>query len=86
MPEFNEVTVLGFPSKLFGEKIVCFCVTKKPLSNDVIKSINKKIITRLGMNYNVDEFIGLNEIPKNLNGKVDKPKIRQTFSQKINDS
>ncbi|MEW6044785.1 MAG: class I adenylate-forming enzyme family protein [Thermoproteota archaeon] len=86
MPEFNEVTVLGFPSKLLGEKTVCFCVTKKPLSMDNLKTINKKIVDSLGINYNIDEFINLDEIPKNLNGKVDKPKIRQMFSQKINDS
>lgn len=86
MHKFNEVTVLGFPSKLLGEKIVCFYVAEKTLSHDDMKKLNKKIIEKLGINYNIDEFIFFNEIPKNLNGKIDKPKIRETFSQKINDS
>lgn len=84
--KFNELTILGFPSKLLGEKIVCFYVAEKILSNDDVKKCNKKIIEKLGINYNVDKFIFFNEIPKNLNGKIDKPKIREMFSQKINDS
>ena len=86
MHKFNEITVLGFPSKLLGEKIVCFYATEKTLFHDEIKKFNKKIIEKLGLNYNIDEFIFFNEIPKNLNGKIDKPKIREMFSQKINDS
>ena len=50
------------------------------------KSLNKQIIEKLGMSYSIDEFTYLKEIPKNLNGKIDKLKIRQVFGQKINDS
>ena len=37
-------------------------------------------------NEGLDEFVELEHITKNLNGKIDKPKIRETFRQRINDS
>jgi long-chain acyl-CoA synthetase len=83
---FNELTLIGFPSKLLGEKIVCFYVPKKIITINDKKTINKKIIERLGMEYRIDEFVELEHITKNLNGKIDKPKIRETFRQRINDS
>jgi long-chain acyl-CoA synthetase len=83
---FNELTLIGFPSKLLGEKIVCFYVPKKIITTNDKKTINKKIIERLGMEYRIDEFVELEHITKNLNGKIDKPKIRETFRQRINDS
>jgi long-chain acyl-CoA synthetase len=72
----KECVVLGFPDKVLGEKIVCFI---PPNDNDVKKQLNKKIIEELGKNYHIDEFIELLEIPKNTNGKIDKPQIRELY-------
>ncbi len=83
---FLEVTILGFPSKLLGEKIICFGVLNEIISENDKKLLNKQIIEKLGSNSSIDEFMFIKEIPKNLNGKVDKPKIQVMFSQKINDS
>ncbi len=83
---FVETTILGFPSKLLGEKIICFCVLNETISETEKKLLNKQIINKLGSNSSIDEFVFVKEIPKNLNGKVDKPKIQVMFSQKINDS
>lgn len=83
---FVETTIVGFPSKLLGEKIICFCVLNKTISETEKKLLNMQIIEKLGSNSSIDEFIIVKDIPKNLNGKVDKPKIQVMFSQKINDS
>jgi long-chain acyl-CoA synthetase len=83
---FLENTILGFPSKILGEKIICFGVLNETISKTDKKLLNMQIIEKLGSNSNVDEFVFVKEIPKNLNGKVDKPKILVMFSQKINDS
>ena len=45
--------------------------------NNLKKELNKKIIEELGKDYHIDEFIELDQIPKTLNGKIDKPKIKQ---------
>ncbi len=83
---FSEIVILGFPSRLFGEKIICFGVLEKIITETEKKSLNKQIIAKLGINYSIDEFVFVKELPKNLNGKIDKLKIRQIFGQKINDS
>jgi len=72
----KECVVLGFPDKVLGEKIVCFILVN---DNDLKKRLNKKIIEELGKNYHIDEFLEMAEIPKNTNGKIDKPQIRELY-------
>ena len=74
---------MGFANKFMGEKTVCFFVPNIEFDQ---KQINKKIVEELGKSYHIDQFIKLGKIPKNLNGKVDKPKIRETYELKINAS
>ncbi len=76
--KFRECVVMGFPDKVLGEKTTCF-ILKNDNTNELKKEINKKIIEKLGKNYHIDEFIQLNEIPKNVNGKIDKPQIREMY-------
>jgi len=83
---FNEVAILGFPSRLLGEKIVCISILGKMEKSLAKKTVNKKIIKKLGIHHTVDEFIFVENIPKNLNAKIDKPKIIEMLIQKINDS
>lgn len=71
-----EVVVLGFVNKFMGEKTVCFLVPNGELDQ---KHINKKITEELGKSYHIDQFVELEKIPRNLNGKVDKPKIREIY-------
>ena len=83
---FSEIAILGLPSRLLGEKIVCFGVLDREISETEKKSLNKEIVEKLGTHCSIDEFVYVKELPKNLNGKIDKLKIRQIFGQKINDS
>jgi len=75
---FKESVVLGFPDKVLGEKTVCFILTNDN-QNNLKKELNKKIVEKLGRDYHIDEFIELNEIPKTVNGKIDKPQIRELY-------
>ena len=42
-------------------------------------TLNRIIIDRLGKAYKVDKFIEVKEIPKNLNGKTDKEKLKKEY-------
>jgi len=75
----RECVVLGFPDKILGEKTVCFTQIK---DNELKKQVNKKITLELGKNYHIDEFIELAEIPKNVNGKIDKLQIRELYNKR----
>jgi len=83
---FDENTVLGFSDEYLGEKTVCFYAIKdtKQIADITIKHLNQKIIDMLGRDYHVDTFLQLAQLPKNSNGKIDKPKIREIYKQKMN--
>ena len=38
---------------------------------------------KLGRDYQIDEFVNLDEIPKNINGKVDKLKLKALYGALI---
>jgi len=78
---FQECVVLGFPDKVLGEKTVCFILSLEN-NEDVKKQLNKKIIEELGKDYHIDEFIELVEIPKTVNGKINKPQIRELYHKR----
>lgn len=64
------------------ECILCFYVPNGIVEN-VAVLLNQIIIARLGKAYKVDKFIEKKEIPKNLNGKTDKEKLKKEY---LNDS
>jgi long-chain acyl-CoA synthetase len=78
---FQECVVLGFPDIVLGEKTVCFILSLEN-NEDVKKQLNKKIIEELGKDYHIDEFIELVEIPKTVNGKINKPQIRELYHKR----
>ena len=76
----EECIAIGVEDEILGEKIVCFYVTKRSrLDNDIIKEINRDIVKNVGIEYNIDEFVSIDEIPRNLNGKIDRPKMREIY-------
>jgi len=76
---FKECVILGLKNYTMGEKTGCFYVSASSLSNENKNEINRSIVKELGGDYCIDEFFHLDEIPKNLNGKIDKQKILQFF-------
>lgn len=82
---FEEGTVLGYEDRYLGERTVCFFVKKDKYSEEMKKKLNLQIIESIGKDYHIDEFVRVDNIPKNLNGKIDKPKIREIYKLKLND-
>lgn len=62
----------------YEEKILCWYVPVKEIENLPIV-LNQIIVEQLGMAFKVDQFLEIKEIPKNLNGKVDKEKLRKEY-------
>lgn len=84
---FNENTVLGIEDPYLGEKTVCFFVPKEhPYDENMNKILNLQITTTLGKDYGIDQFVEIEQIPKNSNGKVDRPQIKKIYQIKTNTS
>lgn len=77
---FDEVAVLGLKDNILGEKIACFYVSDE-LTIEAKKTLNASIVKELGKDYSIDEFHKLSEIPKNINGKVDKLKLKEEYEK-----
>ncbi len=82
LKHFNEIVVIGIKDRIIGEKTVCFFVSEKNILEEKLKQINLKIIKNLGIHHNIDEFIRIKTIPKNLNGKIDKKRILKIYYTK----
>ena len=76
----DDVTIVGTKDEILGEKIVCFIVPNINFTENEKKLINSQIIKNLGISYHIDEFFVLDKIPRTVNGKIDKPKIREKFN------
>lgn len=80
---FEEYVIIGCKDTILGEKVVCFFTPREPVfSDNAVKELNREVIRKLGRDYCIDEFVKLNEIPKNLNGKIDKLKIKELYEGK----
>ena len=60
------------------EYILCWYVLNNHIEN-VAVAFNKIIIEQLGKAYKVDQFIAKKELPKNLNGKMDKELLKKEY-------
>lgn len=78
--EFEEITECAVAGVTINgeENIVCWYLLKSEMTlshNEVNKFLEKE----LGRYYRIDYFCPLKNIPKNLNGKVDKMKLKREF-------
>lgn len=60
------------------ERIVVYCVAEKDL---LIQDINKVVCEKMGKHYRLDFLKCVNILPKNLNGKIDRMKIKKDFEK-----
>ena len=75
----EECAVLGV-AKGDEERIVCWYVENGSKEN-IEKEVNRTIEQRLGKHCKIDVFVKIDEIPKNLNGKADKRKLAEGFTE-----
>ncbi len=80
---FHEFAVLGVKDAVLGEKIACFYSPVENVYNaGRQKELNSAIIANLGRDCAIDEFILLDPLPKNINGKIDKLKIKGVYESR----
>lgn len=60
------------------EQIICWYVPAGTMENPAV-TLNQVIVEQLGSAYRADRFLPVKEIPKNLNGKVDKEKLKREY-------
>ncbi len=60
------------------EIIICWYVPAEKIENPGVV-LNGLLMDKLGKAYKVDKFICVKEIPKNLNGKVDKERLKREY-------
>jgi long-chain acyl-CoA synthetase len=80
---FGECTVIGIEDPALGEKtLCCYTLGDKAFSLETKKALNRHILQHLGRDYLIDEFLQMTELPKNINGKIDKSQIKQIYVAK----
>ena len=79
-PEVEEVAVVGFPDKEWGEKVTAFVVLRPghTIAPDEVKSFLK---TKLSPFKVPKEYIVLEEMPRSPTGKILKRELRKRFSK-----
>ena len=61
------------------EQVICWYKAEHEVINPGVE-LNGYLAKHLGKAYKVDKYVFVKEIPKNLNGKVDKEKLRREYS------
>lgn len=76
-PALRECAVVGTTDMSVEEKVICAYVLEDEVDTKTIeKELKSILMEQLGKIYQIDYFLKLEEIPKNLNGKTDKDVIR----------
>lgn len=81
---FEEVAVVAIKDICMVEKVVCFYVGKK-IDVQKKKNIMNFLTEELGSHYAIDNFCCLIEMPKNINHKIDKKKLRELYNNVCED-
>ena len=72
-----QCVVLGVPRR-GDEQIVCWTAGAEAAKLER-GALNAAIEQHLGHKYRMDALVNLPELPRNLNGKIDKPRLRQEW-------
>lgn len=76
----KENAVFGVRNSSGEETICCAYVQEtedETCETDVEIEMNKTVMNRLGKNYKIDRFRKVEVLPRNINGKIDKNKLRE---------
>lgn len=74
---FNECCVASVVEN-GEERVICWYVANAEIE-DIFSVANKAVVEEIGTNYKVDKYIFIRELPKNLNGKIDKNALRNSY-------
>jgi len=77
-PDVSDVAVMGVPDDEYGERVAAVLVLKQQVSEASLKAFLKE---RLAPYKVPSRFLMLNEMPRNVMGKVMKKDLRKLFSK-----
>jgi long-chain acyl-CoA synthetase len=79
----KEVAVIGIPDEILGESIVAFITIHNNVQLDEMEVL-KECSANLEIFMVPQKISFLEEMPKNINGKIDKNKLKMNINHKIN--
>ncbi len=82
----QESVVIGVHDRC-GEEKVCCAYTRRVEDTDMAvfeSELKKTVLEELGKNYSIDYLWEMKEIPRNINGKVDKNELRRQWEANNN--
>ncbi|MFH1077801.1 MAG: class I adenylate-forming enzyme family protein [Patescibacteria group bacterium] len=78
--EIESAVVLGIPDGSLGEKTVCMYVPREGrFTERSLGTIGARVVERLGPACRIDEFFRLDDVPRNINGKIDMRALRALY-------
>ncbi len=78
----DELVVYGLPDEVMGEKTACAYVSGSlDDPRHFEKRLNLALTQQLGADYKIDVFMPMESLPKNSNGKIDKPALQALSRQ-----
>jgi long-chain acyl-CoA synthetase len=76
----DQAIVVGCPDAIMGERIVCFYVPREGgFGSADRRALVAAIRNELGAECTIDDFVEVEDIPQNVNGKVDRLKLKQLY-------
>lgn len=80
-PQIIENVVIGTKDKNDEEKVCCVYTLKDSVEDFVEfeTSIKKRVVSELGKNYTLDYLWHVSEMPRNINGKIDKNVLKRMW-------
>jgi malonyl-CoA/methylmalonyl-CoA synthetase len=83
-PVISDAAVLGLPDEVLGEKVVAVIVTKQGKQEEWEGKLKKDVLqfleSRLARYEIPRDFLVVQEMPRNVMGKVNKKELRKLFS------
>ncbi len=75
----NEALIVSVNDDLMGEIICCAVILNGDTELKLLQKEIKRAVKKLGNGYTIDRLIAVNEFTLNLNGKIDKLRMRELF-------
>ena len=76
----KEVAVIGIPDEIMGESIIAFIITYHSVELQE-KMVQRECMANLEIFMVPAKVVFLDEMPKSLNGKIDKKILTQNFTE-----
>lgn len=81
LDEIDECAVFGTVNN-FQEECVVLAYSASGQDQELEARINAYVLEKLGKNYAIDMFYSVPSIPKNINGKIDKNSLKESFKKR----